>query len=218
MLPKTLSLKNGDSATSVGNLCQCSVTFPVRVSHCSKGISLSVSACCLWVCHREPLERGYVLLAPSIQECVQHHEIPLSLFLFSLSNLRFLSLSQRRDVPVPSSSWWLLAALSPVAPCPCCTKNPGAGHSTPRVASPVLNGGAGSPALQPAGNTPLHAAQDSISLLCHKGTMLACVPAGPSDVMLQTGSFQIGCFQIYMSMGRSNLQINFLWYFSLHGF
>lgn len=52
-------------------------------------------------------------------------------------------------------------------------------------------------------------------------TRAQCWPVfqrGHGEVMLQTGSFQIGCFQRYVSMGKSNLSTNFLWYFSLHFF
>lgn len=65
-----------------------------------------------------------------------------------------------------------LPGLSPVCPCLPCTGEPRTGHSTLGVASAVLSGGAGwTPST--FGSTLPNAAQDTVSCLCCKGTLLA---------------------------------------------
>lgn len=50
-----------------------------------------------------------------------------------------------KDVPVPQSSLWTHAGLTPVSPFLSCVGEPRAGHSTPDVVSAVLSRGGGSP-------------------------------------------------------------------------
>ena len=59
--------------------------------------------------------------------------------------------------------------LCPVCPCLFCTEKVSSEHSTPGVSSPVLSRGK----ALPAGSALPNAAQDTFSLLCSKGTLLA---------------------------------------------
>jgi len=130
--------KEGDSTTSLGNLCQCSITLTV------KKVFPDVQ--------REPpllqfLPIAHVFLLGTTEKSLTPFSLhppfkyvhtfmgsPLSL-LFPRLNSPSSPFSSRRDTPVLYSSLWHFAWLSAVSPCLSCTGELRTGCTGPDVAS-----------------------------------------------------------------------------------
>jgi len=136
----------GDSTNSPGNLCQSSISV--------KNYFLMFIWHLLWFSLR-PLPLDLSLgttrksLSPSSPFTYLHtltRFLPSLLFsrLNSLGSLR-LSSYERCSCPVPSSSLWPFAGLSPACLCLSCTGEPRTGHNTTGVASSKLSRGETSP-------------------------------------------------------------------------
>lgn len=148
-----ISPKDGDSITSQGNLCQCSLTLtgkncflmfggsPLCFSLCPLPLLLSLSATGKSVALSSkylPFRYLYLLISSS-----------LSLLFTRLSSPSSFSLSSReRDWCFRAFVIFVVPLLdSAVHPCLSCNGQSRTGHNTSEVASPILRRGEGSPSL-----------------------------------------------------------------------
>ena len=128
--------KDGDSAVSLGNLCQCSVTLTVKKCFLMFRGNLLCFRLCLWSWHWAPLKRAWLHPICTFPSSICTHW--WDPWAFSPPGWAVPALSgfpNRRDAAVPLLSLQPFAALSPVCLCLFCTGQPRTGPSTP----PVLN-------------------------------------------------------------------------------
>lgn len=223
MLPKTTSLKDGDSTTPLGNFCQSSVTFPVKkhfplfkwnlqsfnlgllplvLSWRTTGKRLClVSALPSGVCTISEDSSGPFLLQPEPPESLSlsskdTYSSPFIILVTVYSTLSSSSMSLSQ-LGTELQVWlhW------------CWMEGQGQDYLPHNLLATLLS-------MQP--RIPWAFFATTLGHRAQRWPVFQGYIHG--NVMLQTGSFQIGCFQIHASMGRSNLSTNFLWCFSLHCF
>lgn len=114
---------------------------------------------------------GTTLYMPILQVLTQMDKFSLWAFFSPSWTVPDLSACHNRDVLVPSPSLWLLDWFQYVHVS--FTGKPRTGHSTPGVASPMLDRGEGWP--PPAGSGAPNAAHEVVGCLWHKDTLLALV-------------------------------------------